>query len=631
MTDTNYLVSMPSTPFSSPRAFKSVANGKIYIGNPDTDPVNPANQIPVYVVNEDGSEVHVSQPIIINAGGFPVYNGQIMKFITKQNFSMAVYDAYGVQQFYWPDISVIDPSLTVGIAVNQIIEMLNAPTGSDVIYRGTSPITQQIAPSIFQFMTPSDINTIVTGVGTEVDVDYALQACVNAGYMTVNYPWVKGVYLHGDSVTLPSGFNIIAEGSRRPYTVSGDSSFNGCGVVIRKKIGASGIFKVTSRHTFKDVVFDGRDLTVGMVNANSQPANLTFINCASFRWLRGFGRTSGYIGTLRAVNCTAGNNYDGFFNTIDSWYANCGANANTNFGWNFQTGANNNSLVNCRPEWNGKEGVMAYGAKVISITGDTIDRNGLAGLSIKNGAIVLLSGVRFQRNGAQAASGSTDNCHILMEGEGSTLVASGVSSVPGVDDDGQGNLSPQYGLVTTGGSANMKIIIGDSDMSGATVSVTRSIITALVRKYRNNIALPDVSTEGLTQIRDGVPCIGDPVLNANIPAHGTINFTLKQLNAGMGTYSRPISRTIEFQSRNESQNAAESYFLKIRTSRNTTTDAVISPLGADVGSASNWGMIDASPTAVGIAISVSADGSTINGTLTGIDAGVRFVDIFLRP
>ncbi|MGU7695646.1 hypothetical protein ACV2XX_25850, partial [Escherichia coli] len=134
--------------------------------------------------------------------------------------------------------------------------------------------------------------------------------------------------------------------------------------------------------------------------------------------------------------------------------------------------------------------------------------NGLAGISIKNGSIVLLNGVRFQRNGAVAAAGSSDNCHILMEGEGSTLIASGLSTVAGVDDDGQGNLSPQYGLVTTGGSANMKIIIGDSDMSGATVSVTRSIVTASVRKYRNNIGLSDVSTEGLTQIRDGVPCIG---------------------------------------------------------------------------------------------------------------------------
>ncbi|STT84498.1 Head binding [Klebsiella pneumoniae] len=119
MTDTNYLVSMPSAPFSTPRAFKSVTNGRIYIGQPDTDPTIPENQIPVYVVNEDGSEVQISQPVVINAGGFPVYNGQIMKFVTKQNFSMAVYDAHGVQQFYWPDISQLDPS----VAIKEIDEL----------------------------------------------------------------------------------------------------------------------------------------------------------------------------------------------------------------------------------------------------------------------------------------------------------------------------------------------------------------------------------------------------------------------------------------------------------------------------------------------------------------------------
>lgn len=110
----NYLISMPANTFSMPRQFKAVANGKIYIGLPDTDPANPANRIPVYIVNEDGSEVQVSQPIVINAGGFPVYNGQIVKFVTKQNYSMAVYDSTGnggVQQFYWSDLSNVDPAI----------------------------------------------------------------------------------------------------------------------------------------------------------------------------------------------------------------------------------------------------------------------------------------------------------------------------------------------------------------------------------------------------------------------------------------------------------------------------------------------------------------------------------------
>ncbi|HHO9638078.1 TPA: phage head-binding domain-containing protein [Escherichia coli] len=105
----NVVVSQPSQLFTLARSFKANANGKIYIGKIDTDPVNPENQIPVYVENEDGSHVPVSQPIIINAAGYPVYNGQIAKFVTVQGHSMAVYDAYGAKQFYSPNVLKYDP------------------------------------------------------------------------------------------------------------------------------------------------------------------------------------------------------------------------------------------------------------------------------------------------------------------------------------------------------------------------------------------------------------------------------------------------------------------------------------------------------------------------------------------
>ncbi|MHC0081459.1 hypothetical protein ACX803_07210 [Klebsiella pneumoniae] len=508
---------------------------------------------------------------------------------------------------------------------------LGSSEGTSLVFENEASVAQLLAPSIFKYMTQADIFTMLTTVGADVNIDYALQKAIDKGVMSVVMPWRLGIYNASQDVSLPSGFCIFAEGSRRIYTAANDAAFNNAGVVIRKAAGATGIFKMTSRHTFKDIIFDGRDKTVGMINASAQPAGLTFINCSSYRWLRGFGRTSGYVGTLRAINCTANNNYDGFYNSIDSWYLNCVANANDNQGFNFQTGANNNTLTNCTPEWNAKEGVMVYGAKVITITGDKVDRNGAAGLSIKNGGLVHLNGVRFQRNGAAAVAGSSDNCHILMEGDGSTLYATGISSVAGVDDDGGGNLSPQYGIITTGSSTNMKIVIGDGDMSGATVSPIRSIVTAAVRKFRNVIGLPDVSTEGLTQIRDGVPNIGDPILNANLPVHGTIPFTLKQLFTGRGTYSTPITRTIEFECRNESQGVPESYFLRVRTSRVTASDAIITVLGAETGSASNWGMASSAPAAVAITLSVSADGQTISGTLEGIDNGNRYIDIFLRP
>ncbi len=122
----NVVVSMPSQLFTMARSFKAVANGKIYIGKIDTDPVNPENQIQVYVENEDGSHVPVSQPIIINAAGYPVYNGQIAKFVTVQGHSIAVYDAYGAQQFYFPNVLKYDP--------DQLDVRLSSPYGTSYIH-----------------------------------------------------------------------------------------------------------------------------------------------------------------------------------------------------------------------------------------------------------------------------------------------------------------------------------------------------------------------------------------------------------------------------------------------------------------------------------------------------------------
>ena len=50
----NLVVGMPAQLFTLARSFKANANGKIYLGLPDTDPTIPANQIPVYIESETG-------------------------------------------------------------------------------------------------------------------------------------------------------------------------------------------------------------------------------------------------------------------------------------------------------------------------------------------------------------------------------------------------------------------------------------------------------------------------------------------------------------------------------------------------------------------------------------------------
>ena len=132
----NAVVSMPSQLFTMPRSFKAVANGKIYIGQIDTDPVNPVNQIQVYLENEDGSLVPVSQPIIINAGGYPVYNGQISKFVTVQGHSMAVYDAFNAQQFYFPNVLKYDP--------DQLAQRLMSDSGPIIVNDSVIGVNQEI-------------------------------------------------------------------------------------------------------------------------------------------------------------------------------------------------------------------------------------------------------------------------------------------------------------------------------------------------------------------------------------------------------------------------------------------------------------------------------------------------------
>ncbi|MGK5722359.1 phage head-binding domain-containing protein, partial [Proteus mirabilis] len=151
----NVVVSMPNQLFTLARKFQAVSNGKIYIGKIDTDPTLPENQIQVYLENEDGSHIPVSQPLIINQAGFPVYNGQISKFVTVEGHSMAVYDSYGAQQHYYPNILKYDP--------DQLRGDLLSEHGGDNVFVGNTSISSIITKTkytrIGNFIDGCTVNT----------------------------------------------------------------------------------------------------------------------------------------------------------------------------------------------------------------------------------------------------------------------------------------------------------------------------------------------------------------------------------------------------------------------------------------------------------------------------------------
>lgn len=191
----NVVVSMPSQLFTLARSFKANANGKIYIGQPDTDPTIPANQIQVYIENEDGSLVPTSQPISINAAGYPVYGGQIAKFVTVQNHSMAVYDAYGALQFYFPNVLTYNPDQFGPDLLAQLSQTgayVNDNTKGDAMIGVKQPFTGGVlrtqhdknaeTVSVTDFATQGTI-----GVGNAVADMAAINAALNSGAKRIEF------------------------------------------------------------------------------------------------------------------------------------------------------------------------------------------------------------------------------------------------------------------------------------------------------------------------------------------------------------------------------------------------------------------------------------------------------------
>lgn len=101
---------MPSNPFFRMDRFAALVNGKIYAGKADTDPTNPANQVQIYVENEDLTLTPIPQPVRTNIVGFPVWNGQVVKLVVKIESSMAVYDANDVLMAYFGNLFKYDPA-----------------------------------------------------------------------------------------------------------------------------------------------------------------------------------------------------------------------------------------------------------------------------------------------------------------------------------------------------------------------------------------------------------------------------------------------------------------------------------------------------------------------------------------
>ncbi|WP_227535213.1 hypothetical protein [Klebsiella pneumoniae] len=524
--------------------------------------------------------------------------------------------------------------------LRQNLSSSEAALGAALVNIGQASVRDIMRANIFSYMTKADQLAIKGAVGTEVALDYALQAAINNGVTILECPPVPGIYVFGQSlITLPIGFSFEGK-SRRTYTATSDASFNNVGTVFRLFNGASAIFKLTSRHTFRQVVFDGRNKSVRFMQGNDQTQWCRFYDCGIHRWSVGIGNSSpnGYSATLIVSGGTISSNTIGVKNVIDSLFLGATINANDTDGVQLLTGANNNAFIGVRNEWNNGDNYYGYGCKRILIQGELIDRAGKRAVAAVGGAQFTLSGVAVQRSGRLATEGTAEDAHYYVEGDTSSIIETAVHTTTGANDDGSGRQSPSYILATGGSSSDEKSFIASaSNLSGYTGSSWLRSGLVKTLSVLGCSGVEDVKNFGLRRISDGVQYLGDAVSALSLSGAGnTATLTFKTTAQAFSRYSSELLvRTLEIRARNNTSTGSVAYYsVNLIISREYASAAIAVDTASvrtfATASGGTWGITSASPTGVSLAFAISEDGTTLTVTLTAIDSASRIINARLR-
>lgn len=139
---------------------KPLANGSLYVGEIDTDPTIVANQKTVTALQEDGSEITLSQPVSLSAGGVPVYNGSPVSLYVDGSYSIKVLDSVGAQAYYVPRNDSVS-TFVKSIATLSDLQGEVFSNGATVFVKGREAFSDRLG-DIYVF-NEADLSTEVSG------------------------------------------------------------------------------------------------------------------------------------------------------------------------------------------------------------------------------------------------------------------------------------------------------------------------------------------------------------------------------------------------------------------------------------------------------------------------------------
>jgi hypothetical protein len=199
--------------------------------------------------------------------------------------------------------------------------------------------------------------------------------------------------------------------------------------------------------------------------------------------------------TVHARNVTVHQAGGSGFNcqTTDSTWTDCLALGCGAQGFFISEGSENSKWTGCRAEWSTDNGFYitggwskGSGAGGIEIANCSTDRNGQNGLSVDasgGNSPVTVANMMLRRDGSSSSSSGYGG--ISIENAFLPVILSGITCFPGVNDDGTGIDSPQYGLTVTGSPAYVgvsnaflhAVTAGTSNMTTASNCNWRGVVT----------------------------------------------------------------------------------------------------------------------------------------------------------
>lgn len=118
------------------------------------------------------------------------------------------------------------------------------------------------------------------------------------------------------------------------------------------------------------------------------------------------------------------------------------------FGW-WIAGSGNSTMTACRSEWSSGDGYrITIGSGVLRMIGCSTDRNNDHGINVSSNddGFLALTNCSLTRDGKFFGAGGGDKAALNMEDATCRVLAENLVVTPGVDDDGSGAQSPQYGV-----------------------------------------------------------------------------------------------------------------------------------------------------------------------------------------